>query len=551
MKKILSVCLSLIMILFVFAMPTSAAVIEEFYFNVAVDDVNYVLYDDMALAMGFDFDEEDTSPKPGIVIPETITHEGKNFTVIGIFDMAFSESDYTSVTLPSTITYMGSAAFASSPYLENVVIPADCNFEYFGEDVFIGTPFEEKIYSKDEVIFGKNVLFSYIGNADEYVIPENIEIIVSKCFFMSGLKNIVFNEKVTEIPYLAFASCRNLTEVNIPDNIEMIGDGAFKDCTNLQKVILGEKVHRLGVDCFANTKIKSIHLGAEVYDITGAFKDCKTLESITVDPANTALLTDGKALYFKTTFVFDGEEREGLILKYYLPSKAQGKITLNASVGAIEDYAFYGCNGLEEVVAKDLEYVGSQAFCNSSIKKFSAKGDYWVWDAAFRNCKNLESINLENVEYIGVGAFENCTSLENVTFSESIGEISELAFSNTGLKNVAIQGNDCYVYESAFKGCKNLETVRLEEGVTGVGMNAFLGCPELKTIYISKTVKSIDDKAFNGCENVSFQVIEDSAGHNFVEDAGYDYEIVGRLSFFERIAAFFENLINLLFGWII
>lgn len=551
MKKILSVCLTLIMMLSVFVMPASAAVIEDFYFNVFVDDVSYVLYDDMALATGFDFDEEDTSPKPGIVIPETITHEGKNFTVMGILDMAFSDSDYTAVTLPSTITYMGSNAFAFSPYLENVVIPADCNFEYFGEDVFIGTPFEEKLYSKDEVILGKNVLFSYIGNADEYVVPENVEIIVSKCFFMSGLKNIVLNEKVTEIPYLAFASCRNLTEVNIPDNIEIIGGGAFKDCTNLQKVTLGENVQSLGVDCFANTKIKSIHLGANVYEITGAFKDCKTLESITVDPTNTILHTDGKAVYFKTTFVLEHEEKEGLILEYYLPSKAQGKITLNSDVGAIGDYAFYGCNGLEEVVAKDLEYVGSQAFCNSSIKKFSAKGEYWVWDAAFRNCKNLEEINLEKTDYIDIGAFENCTSLKNVTFSENISFLSELAFSNTGLEEVVIYGDDCFVEESAFKGCENLKTVRLEEGVAGVGTNAFLGCPELETIYISKTVEFFEANAFDGCENVTFQVIKGTEGHDYIDDLGYNYEIVGRLSLFERIADFFENLMSLLFGWIL
>ncbi len=551
MKKILSVCLSLIMMLSVFVVPTSAEVLEDFYFNVAVDDVYYMLYDDIAFVTGFDFDEADTSPKPGIVIPETITHEGKNFIVMGIMDMAFSDSDYTAVTLPSTITYMGSNAFAFSPYLENVVIPADCNFEYFGEGVFIGTPFEEKLYSKDEVILGKNVLFSYIGNADEYVIPANIEIIVSNCFFMSGLKSVVFNEKVTEIPYLAFASCRNLTEVNIPDNIEIIGDGAFKDCANLQKVTLGENVQSLGVDCFANTKIKSIHLGANVYDITGAFKDCKTLESITIDSENQMLLTDGNAIYFKTTFFFDGEERDGLILEYYLPSKAQGKLTLKSDVGAIGDYAFYGCNGLEEVVAKDLEYVGSQAFCNSSIKKFSAKGEYWVWNAAFRNCKNLEEINLEKTEYIDTGAFENCTALKNVTLSENIGIIGELAFSNTGLEEVVIYGDDCFVEESAFKGCENLKTVRLEEGVFSVGTNAFLGCPELETIYISKTVEAFDANAFDGCENVTFQVIKGTEGHDFIDDLGYNYEIVGRLSFFERVAAFFENLMSLLFGWIL
>ena len=114
-----------------------------------------------------------------------------------------------------------------------------------------------------------------------------------------------------------------------------------------------------------------------------------------------------------------------------------------------------------------------------------------------------------------------------------------------------IAGNDCCIYESAFKDCKALETVKLEEGVYYLGTNAFLGCSELKTVYISKTVKDFEENALNGCDNVTFQVTESTEGHKIVEESGYDFEIVARLSFFERIAVFFENLFSILFGWII
>ncbi len=554
MKKILSVCLVLVIMLSAFVVPSSAETIsgsiDEMYLGVLIDDVYYMLADGMGVVLGFDMDEDDTTPKEGIVIPETITHEGKEFTVSMVFPQAFMDCDYTAVTLPSTISYMGDGAFAYSPYLENVVIPDECVFEYFGGDVFVGTPFEAEIYSKDEVIFGKNVLFSYIGNADKYVIPESIDIIVSGCFFMSGVKSVVLNNKIKEIPALAFASCRNLKEITIPDSVENIEEGAFKDCTSLEKVTLGENVASLGVDCFANTKIKSIHLGQSVYEISGAFRDCKTLESVTVDVANTALITDENAVYLKTKFIFNGKEKDGLILEYYLPSKAQGKLTLKSNIGAIGAYAFYGCNGLEEIIANELDFVSSQAFCNSSIKKFVADGEYIIEDAAFRNCKNLETINLENSSYIGVGAFENCTSLKDVVLPESISTINELAFSNTGITELTVSGSNCFIYESAFKGCKNLESVRLEDGVYYVGANAFLGCDDLKTIYISKTVREFDDHAFNGCEDVTFQVIDGSKGHKFVKKMGYNFETVGKVSFFERIRDFFDNILEIMFGWI-
>jgi hypothetical protein len=155
------------------------------------------------------------------------------------------------------------------------------------------------------------------------------------------------------------------------------------------------------------------------------------------------------------------------------------------------------------------------------------------------------------VYYIGDGAFQNCTSLKDVQLSDSIFYVGAISFANTGITEITVAGEDCEIGEGAFKDCKNLKSVRLEEGVTTVGNNVCLGCPDLETIYIAKNVKNFSDNAFSGCEDTVFQVVDGSKGHNFIEDLGYDFEIVGSLSFFERIVAFFENLFESLFGWII
>ena len=64
------------------------------------------------------------------------------------------------------------------------------------------------------------------------------------------------------------------------------------------------------------------------------------------------------------------------------------------------------------VVANELEYIGDYAFCNSSIKKFSAKGNYYIWDSAFRNCKNLETIILDY--YLEAGLFKKYSYVDKL-----------------------------------------------------------------------------------------------------------------------------------------
>ncbi len=542
MKKLLSVFLALITLLSVFSIAVSAeAVISQY--DAKVGDVYYSIFGNEAYVTGYELDSE-TKSQGKVVVPETVRYRGNDYTVVAVNDNAFYKSTFSSITLPSTVSYIGDYAFSTCDFLEEVVIPENCYFDYFGEGVFDASAYEAVVFSQECTIFGQNVLFAYTGNADKYVIPEEIDIIVPKAFFMSGVKSVVINENITEIPYMTFALCRNLTSINIPDNVEIIGEAAFKDCTSLKTVTLGEGVTTLGVDCFANTSIKSLHLGQAVYSVFGAFRNCKTLEKITVDPGNTSLRTDGKAVYFKSRFVL-GDIVSGYILVHYIPSKAQGKIKLIDDVLMVGAYAFYDCDNLEEVTSDTLLAVDTGAFSNSSIKKLSADNVTAIWDGAFKNCDQLTDIDLSSVEYIETAAFENCTSLTKVEFSENITDIGSLAFSNTGITELSIKGDECEIHESAFKGCQNLESVRIEEGVKSVGMNAFLDCPELRTIYISKTVKEIDKLAFNGCDNVTFELVRSTEGYKHIARyTDFNYEIVGRYTLFQRIIDFFRSLFS-------
>ena len=58
-----------------------------------------------------------------IVIPETIVHEGTEYTVTGIGEKAFFQKSITSVTFPNSITSIGAAAFMYCQVLDSIEIP--------------------------------------------------------------------------------------------------------------------------------------------------------------------------------------------------------------------------------------------------------------------------------------------------------------------------------------------------------------------------------------------------------------------------------------------
>ena len=418
---------------------------------------------------------------------------------------------------------------------------------------------EEKLFDgTDTAVIGKNVLFGYMGNEKDYEIDENIDILVNGCFRFSGIESIAFNGNIDTIPATCFAGCRNLESVTIPDTIYYINDGAFKDCVNLKEVILGENVNYIGVNAFSNTAIKTIHLPENVTYVSGAFAGCKKINSITVDENNTTFFADENMLYQAMYFTY--EDLDGgtydyaeKSIEFYFPAKVNKVVDIPDDVMMIGDYAFYYCDNLETVNASSVTYVGEYAFSGTGIKTFNGDNCQYFYASSFRNCKKLEEINLENAWYIATAAFENCTSLKDVKLNEDIGVIDGAAFANTAIEEIEIYGEDVWLGEAVFKNCRNLKKVTLGDGVYSLEMDSFLGCDKLETVYLSKTIKAIAENTFNDCENVTFQVIKNTKAHRELKKLGYDFEIVGKLTFGEEITNFFEMVnewfFELLFGW--
>ena len=114
------------------------------------------------------------------------------------------------------------------------------------------------------------------------------------CFDNSSLTNIDIPDNITIIGDYAFSYCSELTSVTIPDRVESIGGDAFRSCTGLTSVTIGKGVNIISdyAFCFCD-KLTSIDIPDNVTRIgESAFRNCIGLKNIAIPSSVTIIDKD-------------------------------------------------------------------------------------------------------------------------------------------------------------------------------------------------------------------------------------------------------------------
>jgi len=202
-----------------------------------------------------------------------------------------------------------------------------------------------------DFIIRAGVLEKYTGASTEVVIPNNVKIIGES----------------------AFENCSALTSVFIPDGVVEIRDSAFRGCSLLEKCTIPNSVSVIGYE---------------------AFRDCSKLKS-----------PQHLYLHQLSFCAFEG-------------CSALSEVVMEPSLQEISQRAFWGCVNLQRIVLPStLESIGDCAFgdCTSLRNVSLPSGLKSIGDGAFLGCLALEEIVLpHDLQRIGVSAFSGCKSLREV-----------------------------------------------------------------------------------------------------------------------------------------
>ena len=514
----------------------------------------------------------------------------------------------TEITIPSTVTEIHSSAFGRNRLEKSVTIDPEKTITFTGDapemedGAFSGSviiaqyPFGNLTWTADKMqdyggtvtwvptgsvagTCGKNLswtledgVLTVSGTGEMFGFPEDNPAPWSA--YHTFIEKVVVESGVTTIGSHAFdgTACpgyAGITELELPDTLVSIGEGAFNTCLGLTSICIPGSVTKIGGGAFASCEnLETVVLSEGLQIISdSAFDFCPALKEITV-PSTVTIVGEyafsgetgtEKTIHFTgnapkfnenafyeivasvyypaddTTWTADKMQNYGGTVTWIPDSgcvlsgtcgdsltwvfdEETGTLTIAGS-GAMYNYTWDGApwkSYAEQIrvveLPDTLTALGAYAFdgCVSLKQIQLPEGIPAIPAYAFNKCMSLTSLTIpDSVKVIGDTALSECNSLTSLVLPDGVETVENFAFSwNSGLKEIVLPETLQNLNCGVFDNCTALESVNIPESLETINWATFQGCTSLKEITIPASVTEIVYSAFGGCtglENVMFE----------------------------------------------
>ncbi len=329
------------------------------------------------------------------------------------------------------------------------------SFPLTNDPITVEVPNSVTSISKGAFGDGYNVTFT---DQDNFIYYDKDRTILkgycgSKC-------NITIPNKVVSIGPSAFENNRYLIEAFIPESVVCIWENAFAGCSNLKNVTIPPTVIFIGTNAFNG------------------------VENITNN--SSAIGFPWGARIVKEDFEYADKNMK--ILKKYLGNDSC--VHIPNTVTTIAPNAFQNCNNLETVVI------------HPSVTHIVVN--------AFTGCNHLKNMAINSpATFIGEDIYTDLLKFDSPRYVDADFEFADegrqILWRYLGhSENVCIPDTVTIIAPSAFKNCRELETINIPQSITQIWGNAFANCNRLRNVAIPNSIRYVGKNAFKNIANVKY-----------------------------------------------
>ena len=454
-----------------------------------------------------------------IILPATASNNGQTFKVTSIYPNSniFQNNGITSVTYPTSFIKTGETAFAGCTNLTLVTFNSPSQIKIIDNNCFSGCfnqpSLTEPVQSRlSSITIPSSV--THIGSSafssnhlTEVIFESNSNLITidNNAFTASGAYNLTIPPSVKTIGNYAFERVIFTSGLlTIPSSVTSIGNYAFYNNYSLSTITFTTSSNVTTIGDFA----------FNIVETTGTFQ---SLSSITIPSSVTSVGTDifyptglrdcitfyayyenQKYQYNSTDYTNINDDVQNLINN----GTITGWNTVSES-GTISDngisYLPIG-NGNVSLLSRTSDtskiVVIPATFINNNNITYTITS---IGPNAFSTNTNLTAITLPStVTSIGSGAFTGLNTIITLTIPQSITSINQLFDNNSGIKSISLSTGPTTIVNNLFANASYLTSIILPATVTSIGTGAFKGLTGLNSFVVPSNIKSILADTFNG-----------------------------------------------------
>lgn len=237
---------------------------------------------------------------------------------------------------------------------------------------------------------------------------------------------------------------------SVPSGVHTIGEGAFKGCTSLKKILLPAGLQYIRKE---------------------AFKGCRKLEEIALPQGLSCI---GSYAFHRC--------------------HALKKILLPPSVTELGDCVFLYCDSLAEAQIPGVKKLGTQVFANDIKLKRLKISRYLEEDCicdVFTGCGNLSEISFADGECLNI-----ISAVEVVAGAVQVPSLVR-TIADDILKMMELDGRKLVRFIA------NIKHIEVPEGVEILSKSCFFDMRGMTTVSLPASLKAIESRAFRNCINLT------------------------------------------------